>query len=90
MLPTNYLLIDRYIFKQDLALNNPQELICHKTQPNHPLLCLSFHCFYVVVVIVIANFIYFIFLAVIEIATQVSCDKVKLVTLVEGDPKAPF
>ena len=24
-----------YIYKQDLALNNPQELICHKTPTNH-------------------------------------------------------
>ena len=23
-----------YIYKQDLALNNPQGLICHNTQPN--------------------------------------------------------
>ena len=23
-----------YICKQDLALNNPQKLICYKTQPN--------------------------------------------------------
>ena len=23
------------MFKQDLALNNSQGLICHKTQPNH-------------------------------------------------------
>ena len=24
-----------YMFKEDLALNNLQWLICHKTQPNH-------------------------------------------------------
>ena len=24
-----------YIYKQDLALNNQQDLICHKTQPNN-------------------------------------------------------
>ena len=23
------------MYKQNLALNNPQELICHKIQPNH-------------------------------------------------------
>ena len=26
-----------YIYKQDLALNNPQGLICHKTQPKQNL-----------------------------------------------------
>ena len=26
-----------YIYKEDLALNNPQWLICHKTQPNQIL-----------------------------------------------------
>ena len=29
---TTYIYI--YIYKQDFALNNPQRLICHKTQPN--------------------------------------------------------
>ena len=33
MLPTTHIYII-YIYKEDLALNNPQELICHKTQPN--------------------------------------------------------
>ena len=35
MLPANYLLTNYiyiYIYIYDLALNNPQELICHKTQ----------------------------------------------------------
>ena len=27
----------RYMYKEDLALNNLQWLICHKTQPNHIL-----------------------------------------------------
>ena len=37
MLPTNYSLINHihmYMYKHDLALNDPQGLICHKTQPN--------------------------------------------------------
>ena len=32
MLPTNYLLTN--VYKQDLVLNNPQGLICHKIQPD--------------------------------------------------------
>ena len=39
MLPTNYLSTNHvcvYVCKQDLALNNTQVLICHKTQTkNH-------------------------------------------------------
>ena len=37
MLPINYLLTNHiyliYIYKDDLAFNNLQELICHKTKP---------------------------------------------------------
>ena len=37
MLPTNYSFTNHiyliYMHKQDLALNNVQELICYKTQP---------------------------------------------------------
>ena len=28
------------MYKQDLALNNQQELICHKTQPTNIYVCL--------------------------------------------------
>ena len=35
MLATNYSLTNHiYIYKQDLALNDPQGFICHKTRPN--------------------------------------------------------
>ena len=36
MLPTDYLLTN-HIYKQDLALNNLQGLICHKNQPNQTI-----------------------------------------------------
>ena len=26
-------IFNEYLYKQDLALNNPQELLCHKAQP---------------------------------------------------------
>ena len=52
MLPSNYLLTNRsyiyiyiyiYIYKkQDLTLDNPQGLICRKTQPNQT----NHHFFY--------------------------------------------
>ena len=44
MLSTNYSLtncIYIYIYIYDLALNNPQRLIYHKTQPNIQVICLS-------------------------------------------------
>ena len=37
MLPTNYSFVILYIYKEDLALNNLQRLICYKTQPNQTL-----------------------------------------------------
>ena len=36
------------VYKQDLALNNPRGLICHKTQPYHfhrPCMVYSIYCF---------------------------------------------
>ena len=39
MFPTDYLFTNHinliYMNKQDLALNNLEELICHKTQPTN-------------------------------------------------------
>ena len=34
-----------YVYIENLALNNPQGLICHKTQPNQNLVCKQFYGF---------------------------------------------
>ena len=48
MLPTNYSLTNHiyliYVYKEDLALNNLQGLICHKTKPNQKKLKESSLC----------------------------------------------
>ena len=45
LLPTNYSFTNNiyliYIYKHDLALNNPQGLICHKTLTNKPTMHLA-------------------------------------------------
>ena len=34
MLSTNYVFTNHNMYKEDVALNNLQDLICYKTQPN--------------------------------------------------------
>ena len=62
MLPTNYLLTNHtiYTYKQDLVLNIPQRLICHKAQPNQNL-CSIISWIYFLLQNIIFSFSLFIF-----------------------------
>ena len=71
---TIYIYIYIYIYKHDLALNNSQELTCHKTQPNQPFFFFFFFFFFLFLLLLLLLFVkvVVIFLKSLDCLVQVS------------------